>query len=197
MTWSKIRGFTLDLLEMLEAAPSTTTSLSLETGESTQYVYRYLRNMLGYGLVRVEDYVWHVTDVGSSLLSLTQVERRKKEDRKKNERKQKEKARKPLIHGQIRLDAWSGTPSLTECERGVVDNLVEHLNRTGIPFLYLSSHEQLGSHSPRILQETLQRLRQEGIIYLIRDPTLQSWKLGLKKAFIEKVRYLQSVQDHG
>jgi DNA-binding IclR family transcriptional regulator len=80
VTWSKIRGFTLDLLEMLEAAPSTTTSLSLETGESTQYVYRYLRNMLGYGLVRVEDYVWHVTDVGSSLLSLTQVERRQKEE---------------------------------------------------------------------------------------------------------------------
>jgi hypothetical protein len=41
--------------------------------------------MLGYGLVRVEDYVWHVTDVGSSLLSLTQVERRKKEDKEEIE----------------------------------------------------------------------------------------------------------------
>jgi hypothetical protein len=53
--------------------------------------------MLGYGLVRVEDYVWHVTDVGSSLLSLTQVERRMKEDRrrmKEDRRRMKEDRRR-------------------------------------------------------------------------------------------------------
>ena len=194
VTWSKIRGFTLDLLAILAATPSTTTSLALETGESTRYVYRYLKNMADYGLVRVEDYVWYVTDVGSSLLSLTKVERRKKERRKKVERKQKESAAKPLIHGQIRMDAWLQTHSLSECEKEVVDILVAHFNKTGTPFLYPSGHEQLGVHDPKILQAALQHLRQEGIIYLIRDPAL-GWKLGLKKAFIEKLRYSQEYCD--
>jgi hypothetical protein len=35
---------------------------------------------------------------------------------------------------------------------------------------------------------------EERIIYLIRDASL-GWKLGLKKAFIQKLRYLQSIQD--
>jgi len=193
VTWSKIRGFTLDLLEMLEAAPSTTTSLALETGESTRYVYRYLKNMSDYGLVRVEDYVWYVTDMGSSLLSLTQVERRKKEGRKKVERKKKERSIRfrasSLVHGQIRLDTWLREHSLSECEKEVVDMLVAHFNQTGTPFLY-PSQNQLSNQDPKTLQAALQRLRQEGIIYLIRDPAL-GWKLGLKKAFIEKLRYSQ------
>lgn len=119
----------------------------------------------------------------SSLLSLTKVER-----------KQKEKSAKPLIHGQIRLDAWSQAHSLSECEKEVVDILVAHFNQTGTPFLY-PSQDQLSNQDPKTLQTALQRLRQEGIIYLIRDPTLQSWKLGLKKDFIQKLRYLQSTQD--
>jgi len=196
VTWSKVRGFTLELLELLADAPSTTTSLALQTGESTRYVYRYLKNMSDYGLVRVEDYVWYVTDVGSSLLSLTQVERRKKEGRKKVERKKKERSIRFRISGQIKLDPWLRMHSLGDCEKEVVDTLISHLNQTGTPFLYLSNHEQLsGRYDPNLLQGALQRLRQEGIIYLIRDPTFQSWKLGLKKAFIEKLRYLQSVQD--
>jgi len=200
VTWSKIRGFTLELLELLVDAPSTTTSLAFDTGETTQYVYRYLRNMSRYGLVRVEDYVWYITDMGSSLLSLTQVERRKKEGRKKVERRQKERSIpfriSSLVHGQIKLDGWLRNHSLSDCEKEVVDTLISHLNKTGTPFLYLSNHEQLSGHyDPNLLQGALQRLRQEGIIYLIRDPTFQSWKLGLKKAFIEKLRYLQIVQD--
>jgi len=199
VTWSKIRGFTLDLLEILAAAPSTTTSLALETGETTSYVRSYLSNMRRYGLVRVEDYIWYVTDVGSSLLSLSLRKRRKKEERKKRERREKERSKRirisSLVHGQIRLDAWSGTKSLSECEKEVVDTLISHLNQTGTPFLYVANHEQLGDHDPRILQAALQRLRQEGVIYLFRDPAFQAWKLGLKKAFIEKLRILQSLPD--
>jgi len=193
VTWSKVRGFTLELLELLADAPSTTTSLALQTGESTRYVYRYLKNMSDYGLVRVEDYVWYVTDVGSSLLSLVQVERRKKEGRKKVERKKKQRSILFRISGQIKLDPWLRMHSLGDCEKEVVDTLISHLNQTGTPFKYLASHEELTSRfEPRILQSALQHLREDGIIYLIRDPTFEAWKLGLKKAFVEKLRYFQT-----
>jgi len=199
VTWSKVRGFTIELLELLANAPSTTTSLAFDTGESTAYIRRYLRNMLNYGLVHVDDYVWHITDVGSSLLSLTHRERKEKEERKKGERKKKERSIRfgvsSLVHGQIRLDAWLSSSSLSDCEKEVVEVLVSHLNETGTPFLYLCNQEQLGNrYEPRILQAALRHLRQEGIIYLIRDPTFQSWKLGLKKAFIQKLRYSQAEQ---
>ena len=193
VTWSKIRGFTLELLERLASSTATTTSLAHETGESTPYVYRYLKNMQKYGLVDVRNYLWHITDTGSLLLSLTEVERKKKEDRKKNERKKKEYDKTPLIYGQIRLEPWLKNHSLSECEKEVVDTLISHLNRTNTPFLYLTSDAQLASdYDPKTLQLAMQSLRQEGVIYLIRDPALGARKLGLKKAFIEKLRYLQS-----
>jgi len=198
VTWSKIRGFTLGLLELLADAPSTTTSLAFDTGESTAYIRRYLRNMLNYGLVHVDDYVWHITDLGSSLLSLTQRERKEKEERKKRERKKKERSIhfrvSSLVHGQIRLDTWLREHSLSECEKEVVDMLVAHFNQTGTPFLY-PSQDQLGNQDPKTLQAALQHLRQEGIVYLVRDPAL-GWKLGLKKAFIEKLRLLAKVGTH-
>ncbi len=71
VTWSKIRGFTLELLERLASSTATTTSLALEIGESTSYVYSYLRNMQKYGLVDVRNYLWHITDTGSLLLFLS------------------------------------------------------------------------------------------------------------------------------
>ena len=198
VTWSKIRGFTLELLERLADSTSTTTSLALETGESTSYVYRYLKNMQIYGLVDVQNYLWHLTETGSLLLSVTKVERKMKESRKNHERRMKEKRKKPLIHGQIRLEPWLRNHSLSECEKEVVDTLISHLNQAGTPFLYLTNQEQLTTrYDPKILQMALQHLRQEGIVYLIRDPTFQAWKLGLKKAFIEKLRYLQSTHYSG
>jgi len=102
-----------------------------------------------------------------------------------------------LVHRRIRLDAWLSSRSLSDCEKEVVEVLVSHLNKTGTPFLYLSDREQLSNrYEPRILQAVLRHLRQEGIIYLIRDPTFQSWKLGLKKAFIEKLRLLAKAETH-
>jgi len=152
--------------------------------------------MRRYGLVRVEDYVWHITDMGSSLLSLSLRKRRKKEERKNRKRRDKERSIRfgisSLVHGQIKLDGWLRDHSLSDCEKEVVDTLISHLNQTGTPFIYLANHEQLGDHDPRILQAALQRLRQEGIIYLFRDPAFQAWKLGLKKAFVEKLRYSQA-----
>jgi hypothetical protein len=95
--------------------------------------------------------------------------------------------------GVIQLGLSFRAHSLSECEKEVVDILVSHFTETGTPFLY-PSQEQLASHDPKTLQVALKRLRQEGIIYLIRDPAL-GWKLGLKKALIEKPRYLQP--SHG
>lgn len=49
------------------------------------------------------------------------------------------------------MNAWLHIHSLSECEKEVVEILVSHFEKD-TPFLYPSSHEQLGNHDLKTLQ---------------------------------------------
>lgn len=89
---------------------------------------------------------------------------------------------------QVSIQAWLRDSSPGEAERVVVDMLVKHFNKTGSKFVLVKDHyamSELLSINVGDVGDVLARLRQENIIYLMRDPTSGLWKLGLKKAFVE------------
>ncbi len=84
-------------------------------------------------------------------------------------------------HGLV-MDAWIHVHSLRECEKEVVEVLESHLEK------HTSSVPQYPTDRSTVPP-------QRSVIRVVRDPTF-SWKLGLKKAFIQRLRYLQSEEAH-
>jgi len=77
-------------------------------------------------------------------------------------------------------------------EKEVVEALLAHYDRTGSPYKYVNYLEDLQLDYPsQILQEAIRKLRQDNIIYLWQDRAMNALKLGLKKAFLEKLRSLK------
>ena len=79
--------------------------------------------------------------------------------------------------------------NLNDCEKEVVEALLAHYNRTRSAFIYVKFIEDLQLDYPsQILQEAIRKLRQDNIIYIWQDRAMNALKLGLKKAFLEKLR---------
>ncbi|MEM4406204.1 MAG: hypothetical protein QXS68_04085 [Candidatus Methanomethylicaceae archaeon] len=95
---------------------------------------------------------------------------------------------------QLHITSWLKSNHLTDCERVVVEVLVEHFNRTGSPYFYITSPEDLYQHgvnfTPEVVASAIKKLREDGIVYLYKDKSMGSFKLGLKKQFIESMKVI-------
>ena len=105
---------------------------------------------------------------------------------------------KITVPKQLTLEKAVKRLNLNDCEREVVEALLAHYNRTGSPFKYVNYLEDLQLDYPsQILQEAVRKLRQDNIIYIWQDRAMSALKLGLKKAFLEKLPILQSAEEFG
>jgi len=216
---TRLRGFTVELLKLLSNDAISIFELSEITDRSLKHLRVYLWRLRKYGLIEGDGVFWTATNEGLYALSL--LSSRKKNEGILSRRLEGPQDIKSYSsrsctenskHGTLRqqFDNTSTTLrqqfrkqltlekafqrlNLNDCEKEVVEALLAHYNRTGSAFIYINYAEDLQLDYPAdILQEAVRKLRQNNIIYLWPDRGMKALKLGLKKAFIEKLRYLQS-----
>jgi len=199
-SFSRIRGFTIELLFHFRNRELRAMDLIDLTGKYAQYINSYLYNMRNYGLVKKRGPYWKLTDMGLSFLSYfmsldTYHIHTKKELRKKKERSKKElrKLREKTLK-QISINPWLRNSSLDDVEKEVAEVLVEHYNRTSSKFILVKDFYELAERlkkNPHNVLEALKNLRQDNIIYLYHSKLQGFWKIGLKKAFVQMLEATQ------
>jgi len=205
-SFSRIRGFSIILLRLLNNHPLRTSEIIEITQKNFHYVIRYLYNLRNYGLIDRNEDFWFLTDLGDSFISyfISYLKSRKnnerimKECRKNNERKnsKKEERRNKTTFTsleipksrQINLSLWMKETNRDEIEKEVVEVLIDHYNKTGSKFIMVKDQYEFAEKlqvNPSDLPKALKNLRQDGIIYVFKDRTFNAWKIGIKKNFLE------------
>jgi hypothetical protein len=156
----------------------------------SKFVWEYLSRLRSYGAVDKEEHLWFMTDFGLYLTDLlcSNNNNNNKINTRSTQQQHKINTSPPKRPVQVSIQAWLRDSSPPDAERGVVDLLVSHFNKTGSKFVLVKDHyamSELLSINVNEVPDILAGLRQENIIYLMRDPTSGMWKLGLKKAFLE------------
>ena len=213
-TLSRIRGFSIIILECLKDGYLRSSEIYEITGKPCSYVNRYLYNLRKYGLIeRVEDF-WILTEEGADFLEYYEcfvknknrirknTERILKVNRKNTERCNRKK--EDLLCAetsfkacrrktrQIQIEPFLRNCNLDDLEKAVVEVLIEHYNKTGSKFIMVKDQYELAERlncNPSDLPNALKNLRQDGIIYIFKDKTFNCWKIGLKKQFLEAISH--------
>ena len=195
-----MRGFTVDLLFALDTGPLRTYALCQRTQKQHQYVETYLSRMEEYGLVMKNDSFWNLTAKGEDFATYMKredefLEANKQtnkqiqhlEYRKKTERKQLEYSILQKVEFQSRFDLWLQNSGLSDVEKGVVDYLVSHYNKTRQKFILVASRYELAEQlnaNPETLVDALRQLYQDRVAYCVKYQSTY-WKIGLYVAFLE------------
>ncbi len=202
--WNKIRGFSVDILELLnDCGGLTTIEIAYRLNKSDKYVWRYVYNLQSYGLIALnrENWKWYISASDDIIIYIIyKVERNKKESRKKVEinnnlstKYKNEKMQSVEQKAKIPIDAWN--QERTGMEVIVVSYLIEHFNETMNKFVLCTSHdefaESLNISFPESAEipKALIKLESDGVIYNVYLKEKSAWKIGLKDAFIERVRF--------
>jgi len=209
---SKIRGFTVTLLYVLEGKCMRTCEVAETTGKTNAYVGRYLQNMRKYSLVEKRGFFWELTPFGRFLLNYFKEFEKTKENlknriytivyksRKINERIKKESRKidescvtKKSKQLSIRLWLQNSHRSIDDAEAKVVEVLLDHYNKTGSKFIFVSPPDMYAvaerfNITPIQAEYALRNLYQDRIVYHRYDRQHNAIKLGLYKAFIEKLK---------
>jgi hypothetical protein len=181
----------------LENEALTSYEIGLKTQKRTNYVNAYLFRLRKYGLTDKNDYSWFLTEEGvriSSLLKFAindyiKIYYTNNTTTTQQQHNNNTKVQKKAF--QVSIQAWLRETCPAEAEKVVVDTLVAHFNKTGSKFLLFKDHYAMSDMlniNVNEIGDVLAKLRQENIIYLMRDPTSGMWKLGLKKAFLEALK---------
>jgi len=213
-TASRIRGFTVELLGLLKNDVVSVFELSEITDRPLKLLRIYLSRLKKYGLIEGEGEFWTASDEGLYILSLLSSRKNqnkilsKRLDAPENIKSYSSKSYtgnsnagtdrqhfdnssttlRQHFPKQLTLEKAFQRLNLNDCEKEVVEALLAHYNRTRSAFIYINFIEDLQvDYSFNILQEAIRKLRQDNIIYIWQDRAMNALKLGLKKAFLEKL----------
>jgi len=211
---TRLRGFTVELLKLLADDAMSVFELSDITDRPLKHIRTYLSRLKNHGLIEGDGVFWTASKEGRYVLSL--LSSRKKPDEilsKRLEDRQDIKSYSPesctesskqrhssttlrlqfdytktTLPKQLTLEKAVKRFNLNDCEEEVVEALLAHYNRTRSAFIYIKFIEDLRlDYSSQILEEAIRKLRQDNIIYIWQDRAMNALKLGLKKAFLEKL----------
>jgi len=188
-TFSKVRGYSIDILYLLKEGMLTSSDIAELTGKYAQFINVYLNRLRKYGMAEKQGSFWKITEEG--LYFLTHLD---KIGHIKRQIKQKENTSTQNKPKQLSIQLFikNSHRSLSDIEVEVVDILLDHYNKTGSKWIY--AHAGLLGLAERLkvdydsLGRALLNLRQDGVIYTW--PKLyerQTFKLGLKNAFLKKL----------
>jgi hypothetical protein len=196
---ARVRGFTVDLLQVLKTGPRRTYALCIQTQKMHQYVGTYLNRMQNYGLVMKNGSFWNLTVLGtefteylnredewSQASNQTNKPIRHLEYRKNTEGKHLDNTTLRKVEFQSRFDLWLRENPLSDVEKVVVDTLIEHYQKTRSKFILVDTKYELAerlNQNPEDVIQALRNLYQDRVAYLFRHGL--GWKLGLYQAFVE------------
>ncbi len=149
--WNKIRGFSVDILELLnDCGGLTTIELANRLAKYPKYVTKYLYNLRRYGLINLNknNWKWYITALDDIIIYIIyKEERKKKEERNKEEtnnnpstKDKNEKTEPAEQKTKIPINDWQ--KERTDTEVVVVSHLIEHYNETMNKFVLSQSHDE-------------------------------------------------------
>jgi len=192
---ARVRGFTEDLLHALKQGGLRTRDICEKTQKPNRYVSRYLWNMRKYGLVMKNASFWNLTVLGIEFTTYIEEEKNRRiEVRNLNERRTKDTQNLhetilQKVEFQSRFDLWLQNSGLSDVEKGVVDYLVSHYNKTKQKFILVASRYELAEQlhvNPETLQDALRQLYQDRVAYCVRYQHTY-WKIGLYVDFVKRL----------
>jgi len=211
---TRLRGFTIEILKLLSNDAISIFELSDITDRPLKHIRTYLSRLKNHGLIEGDGVFWTASHEGRYVLSLLSSRKKNEEILSKrlkgppniksySSKSYTENSKqghssttlrlqfdytKTTLPKQPTLEKAVKRLNLNDCEKEVVEVLLAHYNRTGSPFKYINYLEDLQlDYSSQILQEAVRKLRQDNIIYIWQDRAMNALKLGLKKAFLEKI----------
>ncbi len=196
----RVRGFTVELLRILDLGPLRTAAICQKTQKTVQYVETYLNRMTTYDLTMKTGSFWNLTATGESFCVylkredefLRDVKERKKESKHLHNTTTTTTTHSPhtilkKVQIQAQFALWLHENPLSDVEKGVVDYLVSHYNRTRQKFIIVGTHYELAQRlnvNPEAIKEAMKKLYQDRVAYCVRWQGSE-WKIGLYKAFVE------------
>ncbi len=194
----------MDILELLnDCGALSTIEIADRMNKNRKYVNMYLCRLSGYSLIRLnqDNWKWYITAPDDIIIYIIY-----KDNRKITERQQKDNRNNNVLSfyknkkmksveqkTKIPIDEW--TQERTNTEVVVVTYLIEHFNETMNKFVLCTSHdefaEMLNIPFPESAEipKALLRLESDGVLYNVYLREKSAWKIGLKDAFIDRVRF--------
>lgn len=198
-SFSRFSKFTIWIMEILRDCGSVACwQVAEQTMKSCRYVNVYLNRLRKHGIAAKRDGFWFLTDFGeylTSLLSRDYRNNRNNRNRHNTNITQEQhkyntnitlESRRSLK--QTSLEVWLKDSDLNEAEKRVVEVLVDHYNKTGSKFLYFHTVYDIAEKfqiKPDQVNEVLMKLKQDHIVYSLKDRAHNAFKIGLYKAFVE------------
>lgn len=194
-SFSRLRGMTLWVMEILKDGGSLASwQVAEQAMKSSRYINVYLNRLRTYGVAQKRDEFWFLTDFGKHLTNFLiglrpdRYRYRYKYNTSITQEQHKNNTSRKAKPRQLSLAVWTRNCSLGEAERGVVDMLVAHYNKTGSKYILVKDHYALSdmlSINVDTCVNAITNLRQDHMVYLIMDRVSGCFKLGLKVAFVE------------
>ncbi len=202
--WNKIRGFSVDILELLnDCGALSTIELADRLDKNIRYIRRYVFNLRDYGLITLDrnSWKWYISASDDIIIYIIyKGERKEKERRKKGERYnnlspiyKNEKMQSVEQKAKIPIAEW--TQERTTTEVVVVSYLINHFNETMNKFVLSTSHDEFAEllnipfPESAEIPKSLLKLESDGVLYNVYLKEKSAWKIGLKDAFIDRVRF--------
>ena len=197
-SFSRLRGMTLWIMEILKDGGSVASwQVAEQTMKTCRYVNVYLFRLRKYGIAVKKEEFWFLTDFGMYLTDLLiglrpyRYRYRYKYNTTTTTTQQHNNTSQPKKPRQVSIEAWLRDSQFGDAERTVVEVLVEHYNRTGSKFFYCPTVYDIAERfhvNPGLVNQTLMSLKQDHLVYSIKDPRHDAYKIGLYKDFVELLK---------
>ncbi|MFB6075972.1 MAG: hypothetical protein ABEK17_02410 [Candidatus Aenigmatarchaeota archaeon] len=185
------------LTELYNRGPLTAIELSRILDQKKNYIRSYLYRLEKYGcLSKTDGSVWQITETGIDIIIINDIdiannnniESNRKATEKQQKSNRKATVNKPTV--QTAIDSFLSNSS-TEYERVVVMALVKHYESTGEKYMYYRDPREFCDQMQIPIDDAnviLAQLKQNGIIYIMKDKMLSMLKIGLKSHFVERLQ---------
>ncbi len=202
--WNKIRGYSVEILKLLnDCGGLSTIEIANRIDKTPRYISNYLYRLRDYGLINLNknNWKWYITALDDIIIYIiykdnrTTTQQQHKDNKNDNlsslNKNKKMEAEEPKT--KIPITDWQ--KERTDTEVVVVSHLIEHYNETMNKFVLSQSHDEfaellrIGFPESSELPKTLLKLESDGVLYNVYLREKACWKIGLKDAFINRIRF--------
>ncbi len=201
--WNKIRGYSVEILKLLnDCGGLSTIEIANRIDKTPKYTSNYLYRLRKYGLIDLNknNWKWYITALDDIIIYIifkdnrttTQQQHKDNENDNvsslyKNGKMVSEEPKKKTI------DEWIQGHS--QMEIVVVPYLFKHFQETMNKYVLCTSHDELAEMlnipfpESAEIPKTLIKLESEGVLYNYYVREKSAWKIGLKEAFINRMKF--------
>ncbi len=189
--WNKIRGYSVEILKLLnDCGGLSTIEIANRIDKTPKYTSNYLYRLRDYGLIALNknNWKWYITALDDIIIYIIY-----KDNRKTTQQQQKDNE-KTKENKQTAIEDWQKERN-NDLEVVVVKHLIKHFHETMNKFVLSASHDEfaellrIGFPESCELPKTLLRLESDGVLYNVYLREKACWKIGLKDAFINRIRF--------